>query len=167
MVGIPPMKIVILGMDGLWHLVYHMNLPLNPTLSPSFEIGQEWQYLPRWGAPNTGKKHETVGGKVIYTTILAYILLLDIYNMCTYWCDSLSLSAFPAGFSKPWLFHRPGERPSSMVAAMRPWRGGEKMDFGPTKSNGDWKILDVQADELCLLCVFGISEGDLRNIRGS
>ena len=92
MVGIPPMKIVILGMDGLWHLVYHMNLPLNPTLSPSFEIGQEWQYLPRWGAPNTGKKHETVGGKVIYTTILAYILLLDIYNMCTYWCDSLSLS---------------------------------------------------------------------------
>lgn len=166
MVGIPPMKIVILGMDGLWHLVYHMNLPLNPTLSPSFEIGQEWQYLPRWGAPNRGKKTWNCWWK---SDLYHYfgIYPTTTHNMYTYWCDSLSLCAFPTGFSKPWLFHRPGERPSSMVAAMRPWRGGEKMDFGPTKSNGDWKILDVQADELCLLRVFGISEGDLRNIRGS
>ena len=91
MVGIPPMKIVILGMDGLWHLVYHMNLPLNPTLSPSFEIGQEWQYLPRWGAPNRGKKTWNCWWK---SDLYHYfgIYPTTTHNMYTYWCDSLSLS---------------------------------------------------------------------------
>lgn len=91
MVGIPPMKIVILGMDGLWHLVYHMNLLLNPTLSPSFEIGQEWQYLPRWGAPNRGKKTWNCWWK---SDLYHYfgIYPTTTHNMYTYWCDSLSLS---------------------------------------------------------------------------
>lgn len=82
-----------------------LNLPLNPTLNPSFEIGQEWQYLPRWGIQIGEKNHETVGGKVIYTTILAYILLLHI--ICTHFDVTLSLSlcAFPRRFFlKPWLF---------------------------------------------------------------
>ena len=115
--------------SGLPHWIYK----LNPTLSPSFEIGQEWQYLPRWGAPNRGKQTWNCWWKSdlchyfgIYPTTTHTCIY--IYNMYTYWCDSLSLSlrCLPQRFFlKPWqLFHRPGERPSSMVAAMRPGRGG-------------------------------------------
>lgn len=94
------------------------------------------------GDPNRGKKPWNCWWK---SDLYHYfgIYPTTTHNMYTFWCDSLSLSVpSPAGFSLNHdflqLFHRPGERPSSMVAAMRPGRGGENRNGGVFGSwNGD------------------------------
>lgn len=143
MVGIPPMKIVILGMDGLWHLVYHMNLPLNPTLSPSFEIGQEWQYLPRWGAPNRGKKTWNCWWK---SDLYHYfgIYPTTTHNMYTYWCDSLSLSlCLPHRFFQTMTFSPPRRTPKQHgccnATLKRRWKNGFWADEVKWRLKNSWR----------------------------